>query len=76
MPIAIKKIVEFISKLTLEIYVVQNVLIEVIRNRNVIFPINWMLITASIIIFALLLHIVCEYMYKSVDKIMIIKGEK
>lgn len=70
MPKVIKRIVEFISKLTLEIYVVQYVLIDVIRNRQLVFPINWICITASIIVSAFILHTVCDFMYKSADKLI------
>ena len=62
--------IEFISKLTLEIYVVQYVLIDVIRSRHLPFPVNWIFITASVIISAFILHTVCDFMYKSVDKLI------
>lgn len=70
MPKPIKSVVEFISKLTLEIYVVQYVLIDVIRSRHLPFPVNWIFITVSIIVSAFILHTVCDLMYKSVDKLI------
>lgn len=60
MPRWLKKIVTFIADITLEIYLVQYVLIDVIRNLKLPFPINWMAITASIILSAFILHTVCK----------------
>ncbi len=66
MPAWIKKPITFISKITLEIYVVQYVIIDLIRPV-ISFPLNWVAITASIIISAYILHILCELFYKGVD---------
>ena len=65
-PILIKKVITFVAKITLEIYIVQYVLIEVLRPYFV-FPLNWIVITASIIIAASLLHFVCSVIYRSID---------
>ena len=70
MPEKLKKVIGFLSKLTLEIYVVQYVLIDAIRQRGLFFPLNWLCITASIIVSAFLLHTVCDIMYKTVDKLL------
>lgn len=58
MPEKIKKVIEFIAKLTLEIYVVQIALIPHLTFLT--FPLNWLAITASIIILAVILHYVSE----------------
>ncbi len=59
-PVWIKRIVTFIADITLEIYLVQYVLIDVIRNLKLPFPINWVTITASIILSAFVLHKICK----------------
>lgn len=74
MPRWIKKIVEFLSEMTLEIYVVQYVIIAVIRDLGLFFPLNWVVLTASILLAAFILHKVCEWMYSGVDKVL--KGNK
>lgn len=55
MPRFIKNIIGFIANITLEIYLVQYVLIDFFRNVAS-FPINWIIITASIVIAATALH--------------------
>ena len=55
MPSYAKKIVTYVSEITLEIYVVQFVIIEAIRP-HLTFPLNWFAITASILAAATLLH--------------------
>ena len=69
----IKKVVGFISSITLEIYLVQYVLIDVLRPIGH-FPINWMVLTIAIIAAAFVLHKVCELIYAGADKL--IKNEK
>ncbi len=56
----LSKGVHFLAKLTLEIYLVQYVLIDVIRGLNLFFPLNWVVLTASIILAAFALHTVIE----------------
>ena len=65
MPTTLKKLITFISDITLEIYLVQYVLIDHLCDRAV-FPINWLLITVSIIIAAYIVHIITHYL---VDKL-------
>lgn len=65
----IKRIITFVSNLTLEIYVVQYVLIPTVRNLNFPFPLNWMILSLSIITTAYLLHLICACLYKCVDKL-------
>lgn len=66
MPMIFKKIISFIAAMTLEIYVVQSVLIELIRPY-LSFPLNWLAITSSIVAAAFVLHIVCQYILKGID---------
>lgn len=73
MPKPIKKVAEFLAKITLEIYVVQIVLILLIRP-HLSFPINWLAITASILIAAYALHLLNNLIFKAVNKIF--KGKK
>ena len=50
--------------------VVQYVLISVLRRFGLIFPLNWLLITAAIILAAWILHLVCKLIYRLVDRIV------
>lgn len=59
MPKWIKAIVSYISKITLEIYVVQYALITYIRPLFG-FPLNWIVLTVSIIVSASILHYLIE----------------
>ena len=68
MPSCIKKCITFISSLTLEIYVVQYVIIEWIRNLVLLFPLNWLVLTCCILVLAFALHVVCKYMYLGIEK--------
>ncbi len=70
MPTWLKKPVTLLSEMTLEIYVVQYVIIDIIRNLGLFFPLNWLVLTASILISAYILHKVCDLMYKRVDKLI------
>lgn len=74
MPQWLKKVVSFLSDMTLEIYVVQYVIIAAIRNLGLFFPLNWIVLTASILIAAFILHKVCGWLYAGVDKML--KGSK
>ena len=67
---AFRSIINFIASITLEIYVVQSVLIEAIRGLKLPFPLNWLAVTAAIIAAAFLLHMVCELLYKGVDLLL------
>lgn len=59
-PVWLKTLASFISKITLEIYVVQYVLIDFIRERNLTFPVNWICLSGLIVFVAFILHIVCS----------------
>ena len=52
--------VNFISTFTLEIYVVQHPIIKAFSN--IIFPLNWILITLSILISAIVLKIIINFL--------------
>ena len=68
MPAWLKKAIAFLSDMTLEIYVVQYVIIDVIRDLHIFFPLNWFVLTASILLTAFILHMICGWIYKTVDK--------
>lgn len=59
MPKWIKTTVGFLAAQTLEIYVVQYVIIDKLKGL-VPFPLNWLILTATIIISAFVLHLVCN----------------
>ena len=65
-PKVLKKIITFISERTLEIYVVQYVLIDLIRP-HLSFPFNWLAITISILAAAVVLHFTCNYLIKGIE---------
>ena len=66
LPDFVKKIFEFLSEITLEIYVVQYVIIDVIRP-HLSFPLNWIAITTAIIVSAFVLHLICKYLIKGIE---------
>lgn len=69
LPKWIYKCISFIAGITLEIYVVQYVLIDRLRTISV-FPINWITITGSILISAFVLHLVCKMFYNLCAKLL------
>ncbi len=60
-------IINFISMITLEVYVVQYVMIGVFRNFGIKFPINWLALTSSIFVSAFLLHKLCNKIQASIS---------
>ncbi len=58
MPAPIRKAVSFVASITLEIYLVQYVLIAMVQKASIVFPVNWLLLTALIVIAAFVLHLV------------------
>ena len=66
MPNFLKSIIEYIAALTLEIYVVQYVLIDWIRP-HFRFPINWFILTASIFVAAVALHYACKLILRMAE---------
>ena len=68
LPKFIRKIMDMLASMTLEIYIVQFVIINFIQKSNVnIFPINWLLLSLLIFISAFILHVFCKYLYKCID---------
>lgn len=65
----LKKIISFIADMTLEIYIVQIYFVIQMREMAIGFPMNWVLLTAIILISAYLLHLVTNGFYKVTDKI-------
>lgn len=68
MPAFLKTVISFISGLTLEIYIVQNPLIALIRPY-LPFPVNWIAVTAAIIAAAVSVHWICQRLLALGDKI-------
>ena len=61
------KIVEFLSDHTLEIYCVQYVIIDKVRSLGLPFPLNWLLLTAMILLAATALRWVSQRLIKIVN---------
>ena len=70
MPTWIKKFVILLSEMTLDIYVVQYVIIDRIKGLGFFFPLNWLVLTARILFSAYILHKACALIYSGVDKAM------
>ncbi len=64
----LKSVINFIASMTLEIYVVQSVLINLLKNIAP-FPLNWIAITAAIVLAAFILHILCKSIIKFTDRL-------
>lgn len=70
MPKFILKPVNYISRFTLEIYLVQHMLIEYLDIRfRFSFPLNWLILTASIFVVALVLHYVSDLIIKPLTRL-------
>ena len=59
LPKTLRRVVSFISAITLEIYVVQGEIINIVRPLFG-FPLNWLALTAAILAAAIALHFVCN----------------
>lgn len=68
LPASIKKVIHMISEMTLEIYLVQYVIIDQMR-AVFFFPVNWIVLTATILISAYVLHYVCASVYRVIDAV-------
>ena len=66
LPQKIKKIIQFVAMITLEIYLVQYPIIP--KLSNLPFPINWIIITTCIILLAYMLHKVNEFILKKIKR--------
>lgn len=74
MPTLIRKSITFIADRTLEIYLVQYVLIDLIRPHFT-FPINWIVLTSSILISAIVLHEISSLILKYMPFTSTTKGQ-
>lgn len=78
MPNVIRTVVAFIAKITLQIYAVQYVIIP--KFANIVFPLNWIIITTIIIISAYVLYFlgnkISDYLQKAVDNFFVKKEIK
>ena len=70
LPKVIKKCLEYLSKITLEIYVVQIPIIFALR-QYMGFPLNWLVITASIVLAATILHYVSKLFTNGVEFVVV-----
>lgn len=62
LPTKLKAIISYIAEITLEIYVVQYVIIDGFKHLS--FPLNWIVITAYILLAASVLHFICRGILK------------
>lgn len=69
LPKWINKIIQYISEITLEIYVVQYAIIPRICELGLIFPVNWVLLTLMIIIVAAVLHFIVSIINKQTNRL-------
>lgn len=61
LPKPVKSVIAFVSKHTLEIYIVQIIIIPHLPQLvNLVFPVNWLALTAAIIAAAFILHFIAE----------------
>lgn len=67
-PKAIKAVIEFVSSITLEIYLVQIILISIIKKYVTVFPLNWFVLTGSILLCAWILHLITDVMVNRIPK--------
>ena len=74
-PPLLKRVISFLAAMTLEIYVVQYVIIDLLRNV-LPFPLNWVILTAAILAAAFALHTVCGLIIKGVDKLIALLARK
>lgn len=68
LPNKVKNAINFIAKITLEIYLVQYEIIPVFKD--IVFPLNWIAITVIIILSAYLLHIITEKIIDFMKRIL------
>ena len=63
MPAPVRRCIDFLAAMTLEIYVVQGEIID--RIRSVFgFPMNWLALTGCILLAATVLHFICDIIMK------------
>jgi hypothetical protein len=71
LPVKIKEAISFIAKITLEIYVVQYMIIP--RLSFIFFPLNWFVITGTILVSAFVLYVVNNIVFVRIE-LMIYKS--
>ena len=64
----LKKLVTFISEMTLEIYLVQYIVYYIIPP--IAFPLNFIIVTALILVFAVLANIIAKFISKKIIRIL------
>ena len=69
LPNKIKNVIKFLSSIILEIYIVQYPIIPIFKN--LVFPINWLAITITILIVAYILHIVSKQVINFIERIVL-----
>lgn len=75
LPKWIKKIVGFVASITLEIYVVQYVIIDELKAIAG-FPVNWIVLSTTILLSATVLHWLCKVFYYLCDKSIEVLSKK
>ncbi len=68
LPKAVKRVIEFISSITLEIYLVQIILISIVKSYVTVFPLNWFALTGSILLCAWILHLVVDLLINRIPQ--------
>lgn len=68
MPRAIKNVINYLSKTTLEIYLVQYGILLPIKSLGFAFPANWIVMTGVILLLSFLLHICVKGVNRLLDK--------
>ncbi len=66
LPEKMKKVINFLAEITLEIYVVQYPLIPLFVKFP--FPINWIFVTATILFSAYVLHIISKFFITTIER--------
>lgn len=67
-PKLISSVIKYLSKTTLEIYVVQYGMLGFIKSLELIFPLNWIVMTACILGLSFILHFVVSKLNILIDK--------
>lgn len=67
MPKPVSSTVNFVADITLEIYLVQYVLIKFVRQCNIFFPLNWIVLTAMIVAAAFAVHMLIKFATKALE---------
>lgn len=74
LPNKLKKSVSFIARITLELYVVQSLIIQTFKHLA--FPLNWFVITGIILLSAIVLHYIIKLPSIVINKLNISKNSQ